>query len=187
MRTPIACSIFAALAAVPGVGLAEFNYTGLDISYVDVDRDVGSGGDGFAFGGTFTVAESFFLGGGYEDYDFDSGADGEIIELGGGYFHPINDGMDFVASLAIVDMEVSSGSFSADDDAIAIGGGIRFEVSPEFQLDAMVEYVDWDNSGSDTGFEFRGRYYFSDDIALGAQIDLGKDVETFRIGIRFEF
>ena len=49
------------------------------------------------------------------------------------------------------------------------------------------EFIDMDLGGSDTGFEVRGRYYFNEDIAVTGQLDLAKDIETFRIGVRFEF
>ena len=175
-----------ALIAIPGLSQAEFNYTYVDLSLVDIEFDGGGSidGDGFAVSGAYTVADGFFVGGSYIDTDFDSGIDGEIARITGGYFHPLNEELDFVATLSFVDTE---GPFNGGDDGLALGGGVRYAISEDFEVDAMVEFVDMDLSGSDTGFEVRGRYYFNDDIAVSAQLDVAKDIETFRIGVRFEF
>jgi opacity protein-like surface antigen len=179
-----------ALIAIPGLSQAEFNYTYVDLSLVDIEFDVGPGsidGDGFAVSGAYTVADGFFVGGSYYDTDFDFGIDGEIARITGGYFHPLNEELDFVATLSYVDTEISLGQLNDGDDGLALGGGVRYAISEDFEVDAMVEFVDMDLSGSDTGFEVRGRYYFNDDIAVSAQLDVAKDIETFRIGVRFEF
>jgi opacity protein-like surface antigen len=99
----------------------------------------------------------------------------------------LNETLDFVATLSFVDAEVSTGPFSAGDDGLALGGGVRYAISEEFEVNAMVEFVDMDFAGSDTGIELRGRYYFTEEFAVSAQLDLAKDIETFGIGIRFEF
>ena len=188
-RILLACAA-ASACTLPALSLADFNYTNIDISYVDVEFDIGPfnvDGDGFAIGGNYKVADSFYIGGEYEDYDFDFGVDGEVLEIGGGYFHTLNEELDFIATLAYVEVEASVSNFSADDDGLQIGGGIRALLSDKFEVDAMLEYLNMDQGDSDTGVELRGRYYFSDDFAVSGQIDFGSDVETLRIGIRFEF
>jgi len=190
MKRSILCATAAALIALPGVSLAEFNYTHVDISLVDIEFDVGPvsvDGDGFAVSGAFTVADSFFVGGSYHDADFDFSIDGEITRIFGGYFHPIRDDLDFIATFGFIDAEVGIGPFSAGDDGLTLGGGVRVALADSVELDAMIEYIDLDRGSSDTGAVVRGRYYFADTIAVSGQIDLGKDIETFRIGVRFEF
>lgn len=179
-----------ALFALPTISLAQFNYTYVDLSLVDIEFDVGPGsidGDGFAISGAYTITDGFFVGGSYHDADFNFGVDGEITRITGGYFHPLNETLDFVATLSFVDAEVSTGPFSAGDDGLALAGGVRYALNEDFEVDAMFEFVDMDLGGNDTGVELRGRYYFNDDIAVSAQLDLAKDIETFRIGVRFEF
>jgi opacity protein-like surface antigen len=179
-----------ALVGLPGISQAEFNYTSVDFGYVDVDYDVGPAsisGDGFGVSGTYTVADAFFIGGSYDDYGFDGGVDAEILEIGGGYFHPMNATLDFVATFSYLDAQLSYSSFSVDDDGFGIGGGVRAAVSNGFEVEAMLDYVNYDKGDSDTGIELRGRYFFSDDFAVTAQFDVGKDIETFRLGIRAQF
>ena len=184
------CGTAAALLALPGIGRAEFNYTAVDFSYADVKVDVGPfnvDGDGFALGGTYTVSDAFFVGGSYEDYGLDFNVDASILEIGGGYFYTFNEDLDFVATFSYVDTEVSSGGLSADDNGLAIGGGVRARLSDRIDVDAMAKITDFDKGDNDSGVELRGRYFFNDDFAVTAQIDLGKDIETMRIGIRKEF
>ena len=180
----------ASLLAMPAIGNAEFNYTSVEFSFVDVETDIGPfdvDGDGFRIGGTYPVGQSFFIGGEYEDYDFDFGVDGEVLEIGGGYFHSLNEDLDFVATFSFLDAEVSAGNASADDDGLAIGGGIRSRLSDTIEVDALLKFVDMDAGDSDTGIELRGRYYFSDGFAVQAGAEFGNDFETLSIGIRAEF
>ncbi len=103
MNHKLFCAAAAALVVLPGISLAEFNYTNVDISFIDVEFDVGRAsvdGDGLAIGGAYTVTDSFFIGGSYHDTDFNFGVDGEITRIGGGYFHSLNEDLDFVATLS---------------------------------------------------------------------------------------
>jgi opacity protein-like surface antigen len=190
MSKKILCAAAASLIALPGVSQAEFNYTWVELSFVDVEFDTGPAsidGDGFSISGAYTVADQFFVGGSYQTADYDFGVDGDVTRITGGYFHPLNEDLDFIATLSYVDAEVGTGPFSAGDDGLALGGGVRVALSDRFEVDALVEFVDMDLGGSDTGVEVLGRYYFTEDIAVAAQVDLNKDIETFRIGVRFDF
>jgi len=180
----------AALLILPGVGLAEFSYTSAEFSYVDVEVDAGPfsvDGDGFSLGGTVKVADSFYIGGSFDDYDLDYGIDGELLEIGGGYFQPLDDDIDFVATFSYLDAEVSAGNASADDDGFQIGGGVRARLADSVEVDAMLEYANMDEGGSDTGIDLRGRYYISDEFAVQAKFTFGTDFETISIGVRGEF
>jgi opacity protein-like surface antigen len=190
MKLRILAATTASLLCLPAAGFAQFSYTSAEFNYVDVEVDVGPfnvDGDGFSLGGTYTVAETFFIGGSYEDYDLDFGVDGEVLRIGGGYFHPLDEDLDFVATLHFLDVEVSAGNQSADDDGIALAGGIRAQLTEEIQVDALLEYVDMDAGDSDTGIDLRGRYYLSPEFAIQVRATFGTDFETLSIGVRGEF
>lgn len=190
MRITTLVATAIAVAAMPGLALAEFNYTSAEFNFVDIDIDFGPisvDGDGFSIGGTFEVAEDFFVGGSFEDYDFDAGVDGEWLELGGGYFHTLDDDLDFFATLNLVDIEVSGFGSSASDDGLAIGGGIRARLADTVEVDALIEHVNLDEGDSDTGIEVRGRYYINDGFAVQAKYSTVSDFDTLSIGIRGEF
>jgi opacity protein-like surface antigen len=181
----------AALLTLPALSQAEFNYTTAEANYLlDVSIDGGLAdvdGDGLGVGGSYEIAESFFVGGSFEDFDLDFDINGEWLEVGGGYFHELNPDLDFVGTLSFVDVELSSGGASAEDDAIALGGGIRTQLSDSIQVDAMLEYFSFDEGDSDTSLDLRGRWYINPEFAVQLRMNLGADVETIAIGVRGEF
>jgi len=183
--------LFAAIAAafVPGVVLADMNYTNLEVNYLDLE--VGDGftvnGDGFELAGSFELNDQFHLYGSWQDQSLDFGIDGRTMELGAGWSHGFNDKLDFVGTLSYVDAELEAAGNTASDDGLAIGGGIRSRLGESFEIDAGLKYVDFDESGSDTGLSLGARYYFNDSMALGASMDSNDNADTLRLGFRWEF
>ena len=186
-RTALFGAILAALA--PSALLAEMNYTKFEISMVDVELDgpFAVDGDGFEIAGSYELNDRIHVFGAWQDQSLDFGIDGRSLELGAGLTHGFSDTLDFVGTLSYVDAEVKAGNVTADDDGLALGGGIRTLVGESFQIDAGLKYVDFDESGSDTGLSVGGRYYFNDSMALGASADFNDDADTLRIGFRWEF
>lgn len=190
MRVITLVSAVTGALLVPCLANAEFAYTGVEASYIDVDLDGGPfnvDGDGYRFGATYQIADSFFLLGHWEEQNFDFGVDGRVYEVGGGYFRPIDRDLDFVATASFVDSKVEAGGISASDDGIALGAGVRARFADSFQVEAMLDWVDYDNAGSDTGLLLRGRYYFSDRFAVGIETDFDDNADTLRFGFRAEF
>ena len=144
-------------------------------------------GDGFALEGSYELNDRFHLFGEWQDQSLDFGIDGRSLELGGGYTHSFSDKLDFVGTLSYVDAEVKDGSLTADDDGLGIGGGIRSRIAESVELDASLQLVDFDESGSDTGYSVGGRYYFNDSMAIGASVDFTDNTDTLRVGFRWEF
>ena len=179
--------LFAAIAAafVPGVVLADMNYTGVEVNYLDLDvgDSVSVNGDGFEFAGSWELNDQFHLFGSWQDQSLDFGIDGRTLELGGGWNHGFSDTLDFVGTLSLLDTEIEDFS----DDGLALGGGIRSRLGESFELDAGLKYVDLDESGSDTGISVGARYYFNDSMALGASLDSYDNADTLRLGFRWEF
>ena len=178
-------ALFGALVAafVPGVVLADMNYTNFEIDYLDLDADSGVNGDGFQIGGSYELNDSFHLFGSWQDQSFDGGFDGNTLEVGAGWSHAFTDTLDFVGTLSLLDTEIEDFS----DDGLALGGGIRSRLGESFELEAGLKYVDFDESGSDTGISVGGHYYFNDSMALGASLDSNDNADTLRLGFRWEF
>jgi hypothetical protein len=174
----------------PAAAFAEMNYSVVEGSLVDVELD-GPGnvdGDGIEIAGAYELDDRFFVLGRYQDLDLDFDIDGRFIELGAGLHHPLNDTVDFVATLTYFDSELDGpGNGSADDDGLGVSGGIRAELSPEWQVDASVKLVDTDSSGTDSAFAFGGRYYLKQNMAVSAAAEFGDDADTIKIGFRYEF
>lgn len=186
-RTVLLGSVLAAFG--PGVVLADMNYTKLDVSILDVELDgpFGVDGDGFSLGGSFEVSDRLHIFGEWQDHSLDGGVDGRSIEIGAGVTHDFSDTLDFVGTLSYLDSEVKLGNFTADDDGLALGGGVRSRLADSFEVDAMLKYVDFDEAGGDTGVLVGGRYYFNDSMALGTSAELNDNADTLRIGFRWEF
>jgi len=177
-----------AFALAPYAAFAEMSYSGFELSFVDVDLDnVNVNGDGFEIGGSYELNDKFFLLGEWQDQNLDFGIDGRAIELGAGLHHPLAANLDFVGTLSYIDTQLDVGNVSADDDGLALGGGIRTTFGKTFQLDAMLRYVDYDNAGSDTGIRVNGRWYFTDRMAVLFGTDLNDNADTLRVGFRAEF
>jgi hypothetical protein len=178
-------ALFGAILALcaPSALLADMNYTSLEINYLDLDGDGGVSGDGFEFGGSWELNDQFHLFGSWQDQGFDGGIDGEVIELGGGWSHGFSDTLDFVGTLSYLDVDYDVGG----DDGLALGGGVRSRLGDSFELEAGLKWVDFDESGSDTGISVGGRYYFNDAMALGASLDSNDNADTLRLGFRWEF
>lgn len=177
-------------ALLPGMAMAEFTYTLFDVSYVDAEFDSGPvnvDGDGYEFEGALDLTERLFLRGALAEQSFDFDIDTSQYDVGVGLHHALSPDLDFVGTASYVRSEVEAGSLDADDDGLQIGGGIRTRIASAFQLDASLQYVNFDDGGSDTGIDLRGRYYFSDQLAVGLQADFGHDVETMSLGFRAEF
>jgi hypothetical protein len=182
--------IVAGALLVPSIGLADFVYTGVEVSYVDVEFNNGLAdldGDGYRFSGSLELNDRFFLLGEIEDQSYDLGIDGSAYEVGVGFHHPFGSTFDFVGTASFVQAEVEFAGFGADDDGIALGGGVRAQLADSFEVEASLQYVNLDQGGSDTGIELRGRYYFTERFAFSLETDLDDDVDTLSFGFRAEF
>ena len=133
MKVRAAFGFVAAALLAPGIGSAEFVYTGIDVGYVDVEFNTGVGnldGDGYRFAGSWELNERFFLQGEIQDQSYDSflgaSVDGTAYELGLGYHHSFSTTLDFVGTLSFVEEEVSVSvpgfGVGVDQDGFALGG-----------------------------------------------------------------
>ena len=104
-----------------------------------------------------------------------------------GVTHSFSDKLDFVGTLSYVDAEVKLGSQTADDDGLGARRRHPFARRGVVRARCRLKYVDFDESGSDTGFSVGGRYYFNDSMALGASVDFNDNADTLRLGFRWEF
>ena len=177
-------------ALIPGVSMADFAYTGIEVSYVDLDFSNGPAdfnGDGYRFMGTYEINADFFAKGRFEDQSYDAGVDGSAYELGVGYRHPFGDTLDFVATASYVKQKVDVAGFGFDDDALGISGGIRALVADALQVEAGLQYLNWDQGDSDTAIELRGRYYFKNNMAFSLGLERADNIDTLSLGFRAEF
>ena len=148
---------------IPSISMAEFVYSGVEVSYVDVSYDAGPAtidGNGYRFSGSFELNPMTFLHGEWEDQSFDGGVDGTAYEFGAGFRHALSSSLDIIGTASYVHAEVNVAGMGFDDDGLGLGGGLR---------------------------DLSGRYYFSDRYAFTLETSLDDNVDTLSFGFRAEF
>lgn len=178
------------LLGVSGAGFAQtFDYNYVEGYYGTIDfDDLGVDGDGFGIGGSFAVSERFHVFGEYQKADLDFGVDVSQFDLGVGFNTPISDVVDVVARLAYVSAEVDvSGLGSADEDGYGAGVGLRGMVTPQFELNGDITYVDLGSGSGDTSFGAGFLYHFSDAFAAGLSGDWDDDASMYQLTGRMSF
>lgn len=179
------------LAAMPLAAQAAdgMSYSYIDLGYSEIDIDSAPTGDGFGVRGSVGFAENFFAFVEYASWDFPAGLDANTTSIGLGGRLGVSDNVDLVGRVGYAEAEVSASGFgSADVDGYLLSAGVRGEVAEGFELEGHVIYTDMGSSGGDdTSFAFGGRYFFTDNFAVGAEYQVGDDADTFFVGVRLAF
>ena len=178
------------IALLPLTGLAQerMDYTFVEASYVDADRDVGPfdvGGDGLALKGSLSLTDSVFVFADYSSYDYSRGVDADSYSLGGGMRWGLKPDLDLTADLSWVHAEVDTPFGSADDDGLGLGVGLRSRIHQNIEVQGGIRHVDLDDSN--TYLSLGGRYYFTPTVAAGFGLDFDDDNTGWNIGLRVEF
>ncbi|HEX6259257.1 MAG TPA: outer membrane beta-barrel protein [Woeseiaceae bacterium] len=178
------------LVAVSAAAAAEdLSYNFIQGSYGQVEVDeVDVDGDGFGIEGSVAVSDSFHLFGGYTTADMDFGIELNQLEAGIGYNTPISETVDLVATLSYVSAEVEAAGFgSADDSGYGLGVGLRAMLSPVFEVNGDIQYVDFGDGGDDTGFGAGFLYSFTEQFAAGVSGDWSDDFSSYQLNARMLF
>lgn len=175
------------LAALPLAAQAEdMSYSFIDLGYVETDLDNGPTADGFGVRGSVGFAENFFVFGEYTNQDL-QGVDIDQFAVGLGGHLGLTEQLDGVGRIGYVDGEASAGGFSVSVDGYLVSAGLRGQVTDDFELEGHVIYRDLGGDGDETAFSIGGRYFLTDQLALGAEYEIGDDAKTLFIGGRFSF
>jgi len=183
----------AALALPVATQAADFDYSFVDLALLphaqveagndDID------GDGFQLRGSLAVSSNFFVLAQLQDFDLDRGVDVTRWMVGGGGHWPLNNSIDLVATVGVAQLNVDVGRFDEDDTGVFLGGRVRAQVAPRFELEGGVEYISAEvgDSGNDVYLVGEGRYNFNDQLSLGALVNFSSDVETLGVYGRYSF
>lgn len=168
---------------------AQFNYTYVQVSYDEIDFDVGPlnvDGDGLTLSGSFELNDDWHIYTSYSQIDLDPGnADVDTWAIGAGYVFPLKDGIDLYGRVLYIDQNADAGAASIDDDGLAIQGRIRARITDEFELEGGLQYVDV--SESDISLQGMARYNFSEQFSAGIGITLAGDTDGIGINARYSF
>jgi hypothetical protein len=181
--------LFVVGALLPIAAFAqEFDYTFVEVSYMDTELDAGPGdiaGDGLGVSASLSLTDDVFLFGGYDTQDFGFGIDASTYDFGAGMRWGLNPQVDIVGDLAWVHTQVDTGFASADDDGLGLGLGLRGRMSDSIELQGGLRYVDLDDS--DTFLSLGGRWHFTEIFAASFGLDFNDDISGWSLGLRAEF
>ena len=177
-----------ALAAAPLAAHADgFDYSFVEGGYAQLDVDGVSGNlDGFFLRGSVEITERLFVSADYLDTS-GSGADTQLYSIGLGGSFPLSNALDLTGRVAYVGTEVDASGFGGDDDGFSVGAGLRGRLGEGFELEGKVTYYDFSDSGDDTSFGLAARYFFTDQLAVGAEYEDFDDASLWGLGIRYSF
>ncbi len=177
----------AASAATTATG-AELRYDYLEGGYQSVDLDnPGVDGDGLFVAGSVLVTQSLFLAADIDYVDFERGVDARSIEIGGGVRLPLAPDLDLVLGGGYVDAEVDTRFGDFNDDGLFLRGGVRWLLTEQIELNAVLKYVDLDESGDDLGGELGAVIHLQPQLALLAGVEIADDADAVRLGLRYHF
>ena len=177
------------VAATPAMADISYNYVDFSYQRINIDATVFDvDGDGFGIGGSFEIAEDWFVQAGYDQADFDSGIDLDQTSIGIGYKWPTSNTRDVFATLNYIRAERSTSGFGAvDDDGLGLSVGIRAMPTDNVEVNAALGYVDLDDAGDNITVSVGGLYSFNDAFALGLGTEFDDDVTSYGIFGRFYF
>ena len=180
------------LAVSPAfAGGLSYNYIELGYQKAELDDDLAGisvDGDGFGIRGSFEVGDSWFIGASYGTLGFDFGVDLDQLSVGAGFHMDVSDRADFFASLSYLQAEVSASGFgSIDENGYGVTIGLRGLAADNFELRGTVAYSDLGDGADGTAFGAGALYSFTDNFALGFDLELDDDVTVYGLGARFYF
>jgi hypothetical protein len=181
--------LIAGLAALPLATLAaDFDYTYVEGSYVTSTSDFGPAnvdGDGLAARGSYAVNRRVNLIADYGTQDFGSGVDSSTFDFGAGGHWALKADLDFVGEAKWVRVHTSTPFGGGSDSGLGLAAGLRFRPKSKVELQGMINY--FDVSGSDTSLGLSGRYYLSNNLAVGGGLLLNNGDTGWNIGVRAGF
>ena len=187
------------------VNAQGINYNYVQGSYGRVDLDgplFDVDGEGFGLSASFAIDENFYVFGEYQAADSDFVGDLDLMELGVGYHTDISPNMDVYANLGYLEFETygggggggcpigvacTSGGGAGDNDALAVGLGLRGAVSEAVELFGGIDYIEFDDSHNETranaGFVLR----LTEKMGVGLKATFWDDVNIYQFNARFYF
>lgn len=177
----IAAAVAAAALSPLAASADDVSYSFVEIDYVDVDL-AGTSESGFGLKGSVGVGDNFHVTLDHSGVSFPAGVDLNRTSLGFGYHGELGDNASFYADLAWESIDFGA---LGDDDGYSIEIGARGMVADSFELQGYVGQIDV--GGSETLYGIEGRYYFSDEMAVGLGWESIDNIDTLEVGFRYNF
>jgi hypothetical protein len=172
----------AAIAQTTNGVSTDLRYSYAEFRFVDYDEN---GGDGFRINGSYDLGNNWIIVGGVTSADFNNNVDLTTFEFGGGYVWRYRPDWDIVGTARFVNADVDTPGGSSDDSGLALSGGLRGWIAPNFEVRGSVNYINLDDS--DTFLELAGDYYFTQRFSAGLSLEFAGDADLFSVGARYYF
>jgi hypothetical protein len=170
-----------AAVAVPALDddVPEMEYTYAELNYLwtdsdDLDEELG----GVELTGSLELPLNFFGQVAWTNQSDDS--DVETLRIGAGWHFGLGTRLDAYGMLSYLDAEVEDD----DEDGIAGELGVRWLMSPNFEVNAAAKWADVEED--DYGIAAGARYYLIDILSVGGRVESFDDDLTFAVGVRVE-
>jgi opacity protein-like surface antigen len=183
----------AALAAISASSFASAaispKWDELSVGYTQLDFDDAFELSGVTFSGTTLVAESFFVGGSYgalkETVD-GSKVDLTEVRLGGGVIMPVGRQTHVYFRANYINLEAGIDSVSADSDGFGAAVGVRYAITPDYELGFSAEHIDID-SETDLKVEGELRINAAKKVAVVLKYARYEDANSTYLGASYYF
>jgi len=166
---------------------AQFNYTYVQISYDELDFDVGPfdvDGDGLTFSGSYEINDDWHVYASFGSFDLDPGnTDIDTWTLGAGYVFPLKEDIDIYGRVLYIDQ--SSDVSNLEEDGLGLQARIRARVTDEFELEGGIQYTDIVDT--DTSLQAAARYNFTENFSAGITLNFAGDTDGIGINARYSF
>jgi hypothetical protein len=153
--------------------------------------DFGDLGDGFGVEGSFMLGENARL---FGDLTFvDEGSfELDIVRIGGGFVIPMDETMSMEVGGSFQQWDFSTLFGSFDDNAFGLHGIFNFSPTPQFHLQAKLEYLMFDDiDDDDIVLGFRGTFDISREFSVFGGVEIYNhdflDDTMLKIGASFNF
>jgi hypothetical protein len=144
-------------------------------------------GDGPGISASFAIAESFHIYGEYQTADLGGSVNFNLTDLGVGYHTDISRNLDVYANIGYVRIGADAGFFSANEDGVSFGLGLRGAVSEAIEFFGGLDYVDVDDPYSETRANAGFVLKLTENIGVGLKATLWDDVSIFQLNVRLYF
>jgi hypothetical protein len=107
-----------------------------------------------------------------------------------GFHTPLTDRADFVTAVKYVQSDLKVGGRSFEADGFGVDAGIRTLLTPSFELEGIVKYINGDDFDEDFGYRANLRFYVTPAFSLSAGYfdgDQGDAADGLVAGVRFNF
>jgi hypothetical protein len=179
---PLALNARSAPIAAPEE-FPAMEYTYAELSYVWLDSDaVDDTLDGWDLTGSFELPMNFFLQGTVRQLSGD--VDFNTYKIGVGWHFGLVPRLDAYGILSYESVELDGFGSSADEDGPAAEVGLRFSLLKALEVNGRLLWSDLDES--DSGGGLGARWYFSDMLSAGLNVDSFASDTIGTVGVRVE-